>query len=109
MIPSPPEVFPDLLVAMMNDAAAFKKVSFLQLSIPHPVSEAPATVRIVVLPEEPVELTKEQTLAQIARILREGDGFHYSKEGMRVVVMREQGNHTWTPDEPFGMPPIKSN
>jgi hypothetical protein len=41
--------------------------------------------------------------------MREGDGFHYSKEGMRVVVMREKGNHTWTPDAPLGVPPIKSN
>lgn len=93
-----------LLVAAMQDAAIEQKVTFIQATI-DPGNGNPVTVRLVALPEEPVILSQEQMQSEINRVQVEGDGFHYSSDGLRIVVMRERGTHTFPFYAPLGTPP----
>lgn len=81
------EIFIGLLEAALKDAAHAGNVSRLVITI-DPWKTGSKSVRIITLPDEPVTLTKEEIQAKI-RTLELTQGFHYTADGMRVIITPE--------------------
>jgi hypothetical protein len=81
------EMFIHLLEAAIKDAAYHSRVSRLNITVGGEGFTKP--VRVVILPETPVVLAKEDIEKQI-RLLHLTQGFHYTSDGLRVIITPEE-------------------
>ena len=74
----------DLIEAGIKDASFEGKITRLNFAGP----DFPAPVRIIILPDNPKEMSKGEIEKQL-RLLPLTQGFHYTSDDIRVVVTPE--------------------
>lgn len=95
----PAETFLALFEAALKDAAHAGNVTRLSITV-DPWGTGPKQVRVVILPNEPVTLSKEEIESKI-RTIELTQGFHYTAEGLRVIITPEADDVKFKEGKPY--------